>query len=81
MTLHFSSSIYTFTRMRSSHTRDARMMSECIIKLIGPARLSYNLYFSVCFFSQNSVFLLQQISRNNVSVYFFSEANGAHLLI
>jgi hypothetical protein len=34
MTLHFSSSIYTLRRMRSSHTRDARMMSECIKVII-----------------------------------------------
>ena len=43
---------------------------------IGPVRFSYNPYFSACFFSQNSVFLSQQISQNNVSTYFFSEANG-----
>ena len=46
----------------------------------GPVRLSYNLSFSACFFSRNSVFLSQQISRNNVSACFFSEANGAFLL-
>jgi len=33
--------------------------------------------FQFIFFSRNSVFLSQQISRNSVSAYFFSEANGA----
>ena len=37
----------------------------------------YNLYFSTCFFSQNNIFLSQQISRNSVSACFFNEANGA----
>ena len=37
----------------------------------GPVRLSYNSYFSACFFSWNSVFLSQQTAG------FFSEANGA----
>jgi len=40
-------------------------------------RLSYNPYFSACFFSQNIIFLSQQISRNSVPACFFSEANGA----
>ena len=42
---------------------------------------SYNSYFLACFFSRNSVFLSQQISWNNVSACFFSEANGAILFI
>jgi len=29
------------------------------------------------FFSRNNVFLSQQISRNSISAYFFSETNGA----
>ena len=33
--------------------------------------------FQFIFFSRNSVFLSQQISRNSVSAYFFSETNGA----
>ena len=37
---------------------------------IGHVRLSYNPYFSACFFSRNSVFLSQQISRNSVSACF-----------
>ena len=37
---------------------------------------SYNPYFSTYLFSQNSVFLSQQISWNNVLACFFSEANG-----
>ena len=41
-------------------------------------RFSYNPSFSACFFSRNSVFLSQQISRNSVSICFFSEANGAN---
>jgi len=41
----------------------------------------YNLYFSVCLFRRNNVFLSQQISRNSVSACFFSEANGAHGLL
>ena len=44
---------------------------------IGPVRLSYNSYFSACFFSWNNIFLSQQISWNNIFAYFFSEANGA----
>ena len=39
---------------------------------------SYNSYFSTCFFSQNNIFLSQQISRNSVSACFFNEANGAN---
>ena len=35
----------------------------------------------ICFFSGNSVFLSQQISRNNISACFFSEANGSNLRI
>jgi len=45
----------------------------------GPVRWSYNPYFSACFFSRNSVFLSQQISRNSISTCFFSEANGANI--
>ena len=33
--------------------------------------------FQLVFFSRNSIFLSQQISRNSVSACFFSEANGA----
>ena len=47
----------------------------------GPVRLSYDLYFLVCLFSRNSVFLPQQISWNSISSCFFSEANGAILWI
>jgi len=46
-----------------------------------PVRFSYNPSFSACFFSRNSVFLSQQISRNSVSVCFFSEANGVNVPI
>ena len=35
------------------------------------------MFFSVCFFSRNSIFLSQQISRNSVSTCFSSEGNGA----
>ena len=45
----------------------------------GPVRFSYNPYFSAYFFRRNSIFLSQQISQNNVSTCFFSEANGANL--
>ena len=48
--------------------------------LNGHVRLSYNLYFLAYFFSRNSIFLSQQISRNSVSAYFFSEANGTYIL-
>ena len=44
----------------------------------GPVRLSYNSYFSTCFFSQNSLFLSQQISRNDISTCFFGEENKAN---
>ena len=40
---------------------------------------SYNLFFSAYFFSWNSIFLSQQISRNSVSACFFSEANKAYM--
>ena len=47
--------------------------------IIGHVRLSYNLYFSACFFfSRNTTFLSQQISRTSNSACFFSEANGAN---
>jgi len=36
------------------------------------------MYFLTYFFSQNNIFLSQQISRNNVLVCFFSEANEAY---
>lgn len=32
-------------------------------EMYGPVRMSYNLYFSTCFFSSNSIFLSQQISK------------------
>ena len=41
------------------------------------ALLFYLIIRTFYFFSRNSIFLLQQISRNSVSAYFFSEANGA----
>jgi hypothetical protein len=43
---------------------------------VGPVRLSYNSYFSTCFFSRNSVFLSQQISEQYFQPWLFSEANG-----
>ena len=43
----------------------------------GTVCFSCNSSFSVCFFSRNSIFLSQQISRNSILAYFFSEANGA----
>ena len=46
----------------------------------GHVRFFYNPSFFTCFFSQNSIFLSQQISRNSVSACFFNEANGAHIL-
>ena len=45
----------------------------------GPVRLSDNPYFSSCFFSQNNIFLSQQISRNSVLACFFNEANEASI--
>ena len=48
-------------------------------RYIGSIRFFYNPYFSTCFFSQNSVFLSQQINRNSIPVCFFSEANGANV--
>jgi hypothetical protein len=44
--------------------------------LSGPVRLSYNPYFSACFFSWNNIFLSQQISEQYFQPWFFSEANG-----
>ena len=43
---------------------------------MGPARLSYNPYFSACFLSRNNIFLSQQINRNNILTCFFSEVKG-----
>jgi len=48
-------------------------MGENKNKCLDPVQFSYNPSFS----SWNSVFLSQQISRNSISAYFFSEANGA----
>ena len=42
-------------------------MKPCYV--IGSVRFSYNPYFSACFFSRNSVFLSQRISRNSVLVF------------
>ena len=47
------------------------------IYLVDHVRLSYNPYFSACFFSRNSIFLSQQIIRNNISTYFFGKENGS----
>ena len=41
-----------------------------------PVRFSYNPYFSACFFSRNSIFLSQQISRNSVSACFSAKRIG-----
>ena len=49
--------------------------SDSVVLEICPVRFSYNLSFSACFFSQNNVFLPQQISWNSVLSCFFSEAN------
>jgi len=51
---------------------------HCIIKIsdFGPVRFSYNPSFSACFFSWNSVFLSQQIRRNNVSACFSAKRMG-----
>jgi len=47
-----------------------------VLRPNGSVRFSYNPSFSARFFSQNSVFLSQQISHNSVSTCFFSEATG-----
>ena len=57
------------------------MLGRTPLALIGLVRLSYNPYFLACFFSQNSVFLLLQISRNSISFCFFSEVNGTNGLL
>jgi hypothetical protein len=41
-----------------------------------PVQPAYKPSFLACFFSRNSIFLSQKISRNNISACFFSEANG-----
>jgi hypothetical protein len=44
---------------------------------IGPVHLAYNPYFSAYFFSQNSIFLSQQISQQCFSVGLSAQPNGA----
>ena len=51
-------------------TRLSKLATDC---------LSYNMSFSACFFSR--VFLSQQITRNSVSVSFFSETKRAHYIL
>jgi hypothetical protein len=43
----------------------------------GPVHPAYNPYFSTCFFSQNSVFLSQQINQSCFSVDLSAQPNGA----
>ena len=63
-------------RANTTEQRDAGSYTPInYIGAIGPVHLSYNPYFSACFFSQNSIFLSQQISRESISICFFSEAN------
>jgi hypothetical protein len=46
------------------------------IIICGLVHLSYNLYFSAYFFSPNSIFLSQQISKQYFQSWLFSETNG-----
>jgi hypothetical protein len=45
-------------------------------QLVHPA---YNPYFSACFFSRNSVFLSQQISKQCFSAGLSAQPNGANV--
>jgi hypothetical protein len=50
---------------------------RCVGAHVGPIHPAYNLYFSACFFSQNSVFLSQQISQQYFSAGLSAQPNGA----
>jgi hypothetical protein len=45
----------------------------------GPVHPAYNLYFSACFFSWNSIFLSQQISQQCFSADLSAQPNGANI--
>jgi hypothetical protein len=45
----------------------------------GPVYLAYNPSFSVCFFSQNSIFLSQQISQQCFLAGLSAQPNGSYI--
>jgi hypothetical protein len=45
--------------------------------LLGPVHPAYNMFFSACFFSWNSIFLSQQISQQCFSAGLSAQPNGA----
>jgi hypothetical protein len=58
------------------------MCSFCpILKKYGPVLPAYNPSFSSCFFSRNSIFLLQQISQPCFSVGLSAQPNGAYVFV
>jgi hypothetical protein len=50
------------------------------LNFVGVVYPAYNPYFSACFFSRNSIFLLQQISQQCFSVGLSAQPNGASTL-
>jgi hypothetical protein len=58
---------------------DAIGVEEDIRCSYEPVHLAYNPSFSACFFSQNSIFLLQQISQQCFSAGLSAQSNGAYM--
>ena len=75
--INFSFTLYLNPILDLLKTTPKASSFNIVFTYRGPVRFSYNPSFSACFFIRNSIFLSQQISRNNISTCFFSEANGA----
>jgi hypothetical protein len=54
---------------------------ERIVKIKEFVHLAYNPSFSACFFSQNSIFLSQQISQQCFSASLSAQPNGAKVVV
>ena len=70
-TTFLSARRHAYLSRANTHTNQGRgkyKNDKLDVRFLGPVRLSYNPYFSACLFSQNSVFLSQQISQNSVLV-------------
>jgi hypothetical protein len=53
------------------------LLRRLCLAAVGPVQPAYNLYFSACFFSRNSIFLSQKISQNSISAYFSVELDAS----
>jgi hypothetical protein len=71
---------FFFTSHLTSNTIE-RFLYFFLDDELGHIRLSYNPYFSTCFFSRNRVFLSQQISEQYSQSWLFSEANRLSVLL